>query len=178
MTKQENPLLVSVYCNHSELLQLMEWLDMNILQIHEKQSRILQKAMAQVQCRNTWQMSTLTHGYQFATQRASKSQLLLWRDRLMPHTADGQSPTKDLDSGATHQKYSKEAFANATLEWIIADDQMCSTIWLTNNWLSTCSLSMFQSLNVLESMDLQNILLMLWQELKDSDIPHHLTIYV
>ncbi|KAL4254558.1 Zinc finger BED domain-containing [Pleurotus pulmonarius] len=56
---------------------------------------------------------------------------------------------------AAARPYSPEAFVDAIIEWIIADDQ---------------------SLNAVESPQLRSIFLMLRDELKDSDIPHRTTI--
>ena len=60
------------------------------------------------------------------------------------------------------------------VEWVVVDYQVqlfCFTTWLYTLTL-TC-----QSLNVVDSMELHNIFLMLWQELRECDILHHLTIH-
>ena len=60
------------------------------------------------------------------------------------------------------------------VEWVVVDYQVqlfCFTTWLYTLTL-TC-----QSLNVVDSMELHNIFLMLWQELRECDTLHHLTIH-
>lgn len=70
-------------------------------------------------------------------------------------------------------EYSKEAFIEAIVEFIVGDDQVCShfltyyTIWIYE---------LLQSLNIIESPRLRKIFLMLRKELKESDIPGRTTI--
>ena len=40
------------------------------------------------------------------------------------HTSCGESFEQDHDSSATWQKYSKKAFVDAILTWIVTDDQV------------------------------------------------------
>ena len=89
-------------------------------------------------------------------------------------TACGQ-PSEDSESksGATRQKYSREAFVDAMVEWVVVDDQV--QLFYFTTWLYTLTLTC-QLLNVVDSTELHNIFLMLWQELRECDIPHCLTI--
>ena len=90
-------------------------------------------------------------------------------------TACGQ-PSEDLESksGATQQKYSREAFVDAVVEWVVVDEQV--QLFYFTTWLYTLTLTC-QLLNVVDSTELHNIFLMLWQELRECDIPHCLTIH-
>ena len=72
-----------------------------------------------------------------------------------------------------HPEYSKEAFIEAIVEFIVGDDQVCS-YFLTYYTIWICKL--LQSLNIIESSHLHKIFLMLWKELKESDIPGRTTI--
>ena len=84
-------------------------------------------------------------------------------------------PLEDSESksGATQQKYSREAFVDAVVEWVVVDDQV--QLFYFTTWLYTLTLTC-QLLNVVDSTELHNIFLMLWQELRECDIPHRLTI--
>ena len=64
--------------------------------------------------------------------------------------------------------FSREAFIDAIMEFIIADDQVNIYSYGYRGLLIIIILS--KSLNVIESPQLCNIFLMLYQELKDSDI--------
>ena len=85
-------------------------------------------------------------------------------------------PSEDLEpkSGATQQKYSREAFVDAVAEWVVADEQV--QLFYFTTWLYTLTLTC-QLLNVVDSTELHNIFLMLWQELRECDIPHCSTIH-
>jgi len=49
--------------------------------------------------------------------------------------------------------------------------------WPSKSWAYCISeLTLIQSLNAIENLQLRQIFLMLREELRDSDIPHHLTI--
>ena len=65
-------------------------------------------------------------------------------------------------------EYSREAFVDAIVEWIVADDQVCLlSLFHIINLLHYDS----QSLNVIENLHLRAIFLMLREELRDEDIP-------
>lgn len=67
--------------------------------------------------------------------------------------------------------YSKEAFVDAIVDFIVGDDQVC------NNFIFfAVYLIKMQSLNVIESPHLRKIFLLLRKELKESDIPHRTAI--
>jgi hypothetical protein len=73
----------------------------------------------------------------------------------------------------TRSPFSQEAFVNAIMNFIIADDQVWFYVYsipinITDNFL--------QSINVIESPQLRAIFLMLREELKDSDIPHRTSL--
>jgi hypothetical protein len=76
--------------------------------------------------------------------------------------------------GRTRVPFSKEAFVDAIMEFIIADDQVNIYGYGYRGLLIIIILS--KSLNVIESPKLRNIFLMLRRELKDSDIPGRTTI--
>ena len=66
------------------------------------------------------------------------------------------------------REYSREAFVDAIVEWIVADDQVCLlSLFHIINLLNYYS----QSLNVIENPHLRAIFLMLREELCDEDIP-------
>ncbi len=65
-------------------------------------------------------------------------------------------------------EYSHDAFVDAIVEWIIADDQ----VWRPSLMLFVCWTFSFQSINVIECPQLRQIFLMLWEDLTDADIPH------
>jgi hypothetical protein len=60
-----------------------------------------------------------------------------------------------------HPEYSKSAFADAIVEFVVGDDQVC----------------IFQAVNVVKSPCFKKILLLLHAEPKESDIPSHSTIH-
>ncbi|KIK00294.1 hypothetical protein K443DRAFT_100729, partial [Laccaria amethystina LaAM-08-1] len=74
-------------------------------------------------------------------------------------TSKGQHPSQSNpgvgDRPPDMPEYSYEAFVDAITEFIIADDQ---------------------SLNVVENPHLRRIFMLLWEDLKDSEIPHQTTI--
>ncbi|KAK7006945.1 HAT family dimerization domain-containing protein, partial [Favolaschia claudopus] len=73
--------------------------------------------------------------------------------RAKQNSSTDNDPT--ADSEKPRPAFSKEAFVDAIVEWIVSDDQ---------------------SINVIENEKLRNIFLMLRAELKDSDIPHRTKI--
>ena len=56
------------------------------------------------------------------------------------------------------------------------DDQVCGHYLLDTSSTPPHS-ETYQSLNVIESQELRHIFLMLCKELKDTDIPHHRTLW-
>ncbi|EDR09754.1 uncharacterized protein LACBIDRAFT_325522 [Laccaria bicolor S238N-H82] len=74
--------------------------------------------------------------------------------RLQQGSQQGQQTHPDSNTPQP-QAFSQEAFFDALVEWIVADDQ---------------------SLNVIDNPQLRQIFLMLREDLRDSDIPHGSTI--
>jgi hypothetical protein len=80
--------------------------------------------------------------------------------------ADGSTPLE-----SERQEYSKTAFVDAIVDFVVADDQVCVYfIGIFSN------LTCIQSINVIESPELRKIFLLLRSELKESDIPGRSTI--
>lgn len=67
-------------------------------------------------------MHISTHGYQYATNRELKLLLAALPNRLQPIAEHGETTEPN---GTTQQKFSKEGFVDAIVEWIVADDQVC-----------------------------------------------------
>ena len=100
------------------------------------------------------------------TAAAVRSQVIQHRQR------QGQQSCDDTNGSSLRaQEYSPEAFVDAIMEWIVADDQVSFNIEISGLWLM-----MGQSLNVVENPQLRQIFLMLKEDLRDSDIPHRSTI--
>lgn len=79
----------------------------------------------------------------------------------------------DEEANPSRAQYSPEAFVDAIMEFIVADDQVCF-LWSLHS--SIYSNMFYQSLNVIESPELRKIFLMLRHELRDNDIPHRSTM--
>ena len=85
----------------------------------------------------------------------------------------GQTSTSDSTSSAVPHQFSREAFIDGILEWIIADDQVSDALSLLC-WLLT--LTQCQSINVIENPQLRSLFRLLRSELRDEDIPHRTTL--
>ena len=83
--------------------------------------------------------------------------------------SSGEKVPDETPPSDNHKTYSREAFVDVLIEWIMVNDQVCMIILLiTPSLLTLCP----YSINVIENKQLRDIFLMLCKELKDEDIPH------
>ena len=135
-----------------------------------QQSRISVKAMGQVQCGNTWQMSTWNCGCWFATKRASRSLQPLCSARLKPIILPVVSPLLEIPivgqcNKSTHKRH-------------------LLMLWLNGLWQMTRYVSITLhvvcahiNLSVSQCCWVNGTLKYLFDALTKSDILHHLTIH-
>ena len=100
---------------------------------------------------------------------ACKRRNISIKNEAAQRAAEGIQP--DSADRYPRKPYSKEAFVDSIVEFIVGDDLVCS--FAQSHHLSSLYR---QSLNVVESPRLRAIFKMLRAELRESDIPCHTTI--
>jgi hypothetical protein len=85
----------------------------------------------------------------------------------LPAVHEFQAEPEPTSLESECQEYTKEAFVEAILEFIVGDDQVC----LIPSIEHVVILTLLQAINIVESPRLKKIFLLLCEELQESDIP-------
>jgi hypothetical protein len=70
--------------------------------------------------------------------------------------------------------FNRESFLAALMRFIVTDDQVSTLPLVNHTWLIIFD---FESINIIECPEFRDLLLLLREELKDTDIPHRRKIH-
>jgi len=101
-----------------------------------------------------------------------------WKNLLLSFASQARSQGANKASARWWDEFTKEKFHCYLLGFIVVDDQVHLHLSLFSHSLCLCFLLLnYKSLNVVECPEFRRLLLLLWSNLMDTQIPHRTKLH-